>query len=61
MFSKIDWVSYALKMGVCSLFQVIKEISTGLYVYKLTSMSPPKQCVTGKHLILHKALTKGII
>ena len=31
----IDIVSYALKMGVtrvCSLFQVIKDISTGLCV-----------------------------
>ena len=40
----IDIVSYPLKNGrkwvshiVCSLFQVIKHISTGLYVYELTS------------------------
>jgi len=28
----IHIVSYALKQGVCGLFQVIKQISTGLYV-----------------------------
>ena len=51
----IDIVSYALKMGangchtcICSLFQVIKHISTGLYqlyVYELASTCPPKKNV----------------
>jgi len=39
---------------VCNLFQVIKHISTDLYVYELTLIGPPKN-VTGKHDILLKA------
>ena len=49
-FKVIAVVSYALKMGVttvtcvCSLFQVIKHISTGLHVYLLTSTCAPNKC-----------------
>ena len=44
-------------MCVCSLFQVINNISTGLYVYELTSMDVfTKICMNGNVFILHKAL-----
>ena len=54
--------SYNLCLGngchtcVCRLFQVIKHISAGLYVYELTYTCPSKQRETGKNVILHSAL-----
>ena len=46
-------------MGVtrvyCSLFEVIKHMSTAWYVYVLTSTCPP-QLVTGQIVILQEAL-----
>ena len=43
---------------VCSLFQVIKHISTALCVHELTSTCPSKN-VTGIFFILHKDLVIG--
>ena len=55
----LTFVSYALKMGVmCSVFQeVVKHISTGIYVYEFTSTGLPNQCVTDNDVILHKTLS----
>ena len=63
----INIVSYALKMGVngchtsvCSLFQVIKHISTGLYVYELTPMCSPKEMCDWQKLYLLYLCCGGI-
>ena len=44
-------------MRVCSLLQVIKHISSGLYVRGLTSTCPPKDCVTSTFLSCIKPWT----
>ena len=54
---------FALKMDVngchpcvCSLFQVIKHISTGLFVFKLPATCPHKKYITVTYFILHTSL-----
>ena len=41
------WTQLWCHTCVCSLFQVTKHISTGLYIYDLTSTRPPTKCLTG--------------
>ena len=66
LYIKLLLISHALKIChtcVCSLFLVIKHISTGLYVYEFASTRVHQNnCVTGKNCVVHKArLTCHII